>query len=157
MIVHGLDGLIEPLDPVCLNEIMGRLFRQISYRSEDIIVGVDSSGYIPALAASQMTGLQLINSKKANLDILDRVVFLEPGTPNPEIFLYRLPSRSRIIITDDEIMTGKTVLNLAQALRQSGHYVLGAVVPVESSVYKARERLRKEGIPLISHTIHGLR
>jgi ADP-ribosyl-[dinitrogen reductase] hydrolase len=156
MIVHGLDGLIEPIDPVYLNEIMRRLFMQISYLSDDLILGVDSSGYIPALAASHLTGLQVVNSKKANLDVDDRLVFLEPGTPNPEIFVYRLPTQSRIIIVDDEILTGKTVINLARALRQSGHYVLGAVVPVESSCHDARERLKQEGVSLISHTIHRL-
>lgn len=157
MLVQGLDGLIEPIDPVYIEEIMGQLFRKVSYTKDDIIIGVDSSGYIPAQAASHVTGLPVINTKKADLDHPSKIQFLEPGTPHPDIFVYNLPEASSVIIVDDEIMTGRTVLNLAHALHDSGHSIRAAVVPIESTRYNARQKLRDAGIDLYSHTTHEVK
>ena len=83
-------------------------------------------------------------------------MFLEPGAPNPNVFLYGLPSNGRVIIVDDEIMTGNTVLNLANVLKENGHEVLAIVVPIESTKYYARKKIEEAGYRLISHTQHGI-
>jgi ADP-ribosylglycohydrolase/adenine/guanine phosphoribosyltransferase-like PRPP-binding protein len=150
MVVHGLDGIAEPTDAVYVEELMRKLMSNINYRRGDILVALDSSGYIPGLAASKVTGLPLICAKKADLDISNKIESIEPGTPHEQIFLYNLPDKSNVIIVDDEIMTGKTVLNLIDALTKKGHKVIGVVVPLESSRYNAREELKEKGYELVS-------
>jgi ADP-ribosyl-[dinitrogen reductase] hydrolase len=157
MVVHGLDGLIQPVDKTYVQQIMTNLIEKCDYKKADVIIGVDSSGYIPAYAASVITDIPLLNTKKAELDIENKIKFLEPGTPHPEIFLYEMPSESNVIIIDDEIMTGSTVVNLTKSLRSHGHNVLSAIVPIESTSYNARDRLNDLGINLISHTKHDLK
>jgi ADP-ribosyl-[dinitrogen reductase] hydrolase len=156
MVVHGLDGLIDPIDKTYVQQIMTNLVEKCDYKKADIIIGVDSSGYIPAYAASVITDIPLINTKKAELDFDNKIKFLEPGTPNPEIYVYGMPSNSNVIIIDDEIMTGNTVVNLSKSLRSHGHKIISAIVPVESKKYNARQRLDEMGIKLISHTKHDL-
>ncbi len=154
MIVQTLDGLLEILDPIYLTQVMKQLFDQIDYKPTDIILAVDASGYIPAVAASIVTGLKLGASKKADLEISNRIEFYEPGTPNPNVFMYSIPDNSRVIIVDDEIMSGNTAYNAAKALMENGHKVLATVVPVESTRHNSREKLSSKGISLISHTKH---
>ncbi len=156
MIVQTLDGLLETLNPTYLDQIMKQLFYQIKYEPNDIILAVDASGYIPATAASMVTGLNLVASKKVELDIPNKVCFYEPGAPNPNIFVYSIPDNSRVIIVDDEIMTGRTIINASKALKNRDHKIVAVVVPVESTKYNVRKELADLGIPLISHTKHSM-
>ncbi len=156
MITQSLDGLIETLDPIYLAQIMKRLFSHVEYKPDDIILAIDASGYIPAVAASMISGLKLGASKKADLDFPNKIMFYEADTPNPYIFIYSLPPHSRIILVDDEINSGNTLLHVVQSLRGNGHHVVAAVVPVESTRHNAKEKLKDIGVPLISHTTHDL-
>lgn len=155
LITHLLDGVVEPIDSVYLLEVMRKLMSRVEYTEEDVIVGLDAGGYIPALAAACVTGLRVITAKKAELaEVPGMVHSIEEHTAYKDVFVY-LPRRPRrVVIVDDEITTGRTVLNLANALRDHGVEVVGAVVPVESTLYGARELLASHGLPLISHTRH---
>lgn len=156
MVVHDVDGIVVPTDGVYIEEIMRRLMGQIDYRRGDYIISLDSTGYIPGLSASTATGLPLINAKKAEIDIENKIEFCEPGTPHSQLFIYNLPKGARVVIIDDEIMTGDTMVNLVKALEISGNEILGIVVPIESSKYNARKKIEDMGYKLVSHTVHNL-
>ena len=152
-VTHPLDGLFEPLEPRYLQQVMRGLMRQVPYRDGDIILGVDASGYIPAVAASIETELPLMAAVKADLESELKIPFDEPDAARTHVLLYQCP-QGRVIIVDDEIMTGETLLNLVEALEQNDCEVLAAVVPIESTRHDARSKLKAKGIELISHTRH---
>jgi ADP-ribosylglycohydrolase/adenine/guanine phosphoribosyltransferase-like PRPP-binding protein len=161
MVVHSLDGLIEPVNHQYLRAIIGRLMDQSGYRPTDVIIGVDSTGYIPAISAGMLTGLPVHCTKKALLDYNDpliwsRLAFEEPGTPHPDIFLYNLPRQQEVVLVDDEIMSGNTLSSLANTIRIYGGRVRCAIVPVECTSFGARERLEGIGVKLISHTKYSM-
>ena len=159
MIVQGLDGLIDDLDPVYLETLMKNLMTKVPYRGDEVILALDSSGYIPGVCASLVTKLPFRATKKASLsgkEITSVVVFQEEGTPNPNIYVYNLPRGSRVILVDDEIMTGRTIENAATELRKNNIEVVAAVVPIEGTAYGPRKMLEEKGIKLFSHTKHPL-
>ncbi|MEK6845841.1 MAG: phosphoribosyltransferase [Nanoarchaeota archaeon] len=153
-LVHSLDGLIEPLSPVTLQAAMGSLLEKISWEPQDYILGLDSGGIVPALAVSFLSGLPLRIACKVNLEIADKSYFIEPGSPNPKIFMYNLPEQGKAIIVDDEIRTGRTVENCILALEQQKKGINSVIVPVESTRFDARQKIRERGYELISYVQH---
>ncbi len=159
MIVQGLDGLLDKVDPIYLGMIMKILMDDVHYRGDEVILALDASGYIPGVCASLVTKLPFRATKKALLSgekITNVLAFREEGTPNPDIYAYNLPEGARVILVDDEIMTGLTIENAVNELRKNKIEVVAAVVPIEGTAYQARERLLKKRVSLFSHTKHNL-
>ncbi|MEM4702904.1 MAG: phosphoribosyltransferase [Candidatus Pacearchaeota archaeon] len=154
MIAHPFDGLDEPLYPEKLTAMMVELIGRVEYKKADCIIGLDATGIIPATAASLLTGLPLRVAYKANLDIKNKIIFKEPGTPHPDVYIYNLPKGTKVIIVDDEIRSGRTMCNCIKAIKQCGSQVMDVIVPVESTKFGARKKIKKLGYDLISYAQH---
>lgn len=154
VITSPVDGLLEPVDCSKLMQIMRRLTKRINPRSLDYIIGLDSGGIIPALSASMITGLPLIVAYKANLDIENKIHFVEKHSANTSIYIYNLPKGSNVLLADDEIRTGGTIISCINSIVKSGSSVGGIVVPVESAKFGVRKKLADMGYELHSYAIH---
>jgi len=151
MISSQIDGMLEPIDCGELMRIIRKLTEKIEPRKLDYIVGLDSGGIIPSLAASMITGLPLIVAYKANLDVENKIHFLEPYSANPSIYIYNLPKGSNVLLADDEIRTGQTVINCINSIVETGSFVEAVIVPVESTKFNARKKLEDMGYELYSY------
>jgi len=154
VISSRLCGLLEPIDCGELMRVMRQLTEKIDISIADYIIGLDSAGIIPALAASMITGLPLKLAYKMNLNVENKIRFAEPHSPNPDIYLYNLPVKSRVILVDDEIRTGKTIINCINSITESGSVVNGVIVPLESTRFDVRKRLSDIGYNLVSYVKH---
>src|SRR6266446_4084706 len=96
------DGLLEPADPVFLRALMGQLMRQVPYAATDLLVGIDVSGALLALAASTVTGLRWRRITEA--DITGGNDYLgEPESPAAVAVAFpygQQPSKRVIIVVD---------------------------------------------------------
>ncbi len=154
MITSPVDGLLEPIYPTELFEMMNRLIGNIDCSDVDYVIGLDSGGIIPGLSVSIITGLPLRVAYKANLDIENKIHFVEEHSANPDIYIYNLPKNSRVLLTDDEIRTGGTIMNCVDSLVGAGNSVRGIVVPVESTLFNVRGKLSEMGYELCSYVKH---
>jgi ADP-ribosyl-[dinitrogen reductase] hydrolase len=152
-ILPPLDGRDEPIDPVFLQELMRQMMRELSYTPNDMIVGIDGSGSLPALAASTVTGLRLrmVPAAPACVGRVDHLIAQEQRASTRFSLYGRRPSR-RVILVDDVITHGEPLCSVIKAFTDKGWEVVGVVTPVECTHYGARGLLAEQGIRLVSHT-----
>jgi len=150
---QALDGRLEPAEPVFLQALMGQLMRQVPYAATatDLLVGIDVSGALLALAASTVTGLRWRRITEADITGGNNCLG-EPGSPAAvaAAFPYGQQPSKRVIIVVDVITNGDTVCRLREALTKRGWSVLGVVAPLVSD--KAYNQLDKQGIRPVFHT-----
>lgn len=159
-IVHRLDGLEGPvtMDEVSAtaDELWSRCQMKLDHLDRiDFILGLDAGGIIPTLGLAAASGLPYKIAWKLDLPLHGAVRFTEPHAIRRDVHAYHIEPRQRILIVDDEVTTGMTLVNLAAALRRAGAEPVGAVCLVEDTRSEARERLAAKEINLVSLTTIG--
>ena len=147
------DGVLEPIEPVFLKEIMQQLMRQLSYKMTDMLVSLSPQGSLVACAAAMATGLRFgvaAHAPRAG----DQAPVTFRTAAGEERYLYGLPLDGDVILVDAAITTGDTVIHISHALTHRGRKVLGVVVLFESTRHDARAQLEAGGITLVSKTQH---
>ena len=66
------------------------------------------------------------------------------------MFAYGIAPEHSYVLIDDEVTTGVTLVNLAQALRRHGANPVAAVCLAEDTRYQARSVIEEFGLPLVS-------
>lgn len=110
----------------------------------DTIGGLEARGFLIAGAASAITGAGVLTVRKAGK--LPRATFreeyaLEYGTAAFEVHVGELLAGSRVLIVDDVLATGGTVLAAADLIERAGWRVAGISVALELRELGGRERL----------------
>ena len=151
-VVHSFDGIKEPLDPAGFKEVMELLLARIE-QPFDYIISLDGPALLTGMMASIITNKPLRVAVKADLALPNQTGFIEPGGVNP-LFLYDL-GPSRVIVVDDEIRTGGTMLKCVEALSEcDGIQVVAIVIPVGSTQFPLQQYFEKINIPLHIYVWH---
>ncbi|MBI1902361.1 MAG: hypothetical protein HYS13_14770 [Planctomycetia bacterium] len=150
-IVHPYDGVRSPLDPVEFQGVMQQLVARIPCPF-DYLISLDGPALLAGMLAAIVTRRPLRVATKADLQLPRPIKFAEPGSVNP-VFLYDLPP-GRVVIVDDEIRTGRTVLACAEALARHGIEVAAVIVPVASTKFGVAGLFEQRGVPLVVHEWH---
>jgi adenine phosphoribosyltransferase len=161
-IVHRLDGLEGPVTMDEVSTTAQTLWERCQGALDhldriDFILGLDAGGIIPTLGLAAASGLPYKIAWKLDLPLRGAVRFSEPHAIRRDVHAYHIEPRQRILVVDDEVTTGMTLVNLAAALRQAGAEPIGAACLVEDIRHEARERLEASGIGLVSLTTIGKR
>lgn len=159
-VVHRLDGLeaAVTMDEVgaCAQELWIRCQLMLDGLDRvDFILGLDAGGIIPALGLAMASGLPYKIAWKLDLPLRGAVRFTEPHAVRRDVHAYHIEPGQRILLVDDEVTTGMTLLNLAVALRRAGAEPIGAACLVEDIRHRARRLLTAGGINLVSLTTAG--
>lgn len=154
-IIHRLDGIEGPvtMDEVkaTADELWSRCQVTLDHLDRiDFILGLDAGGIIPTLGLAAASGLPYKIAWKLDLPLHGAVHFTEPHAIRRDVHAYHIEPRQRILIVDDEVTTGMTLVNLAAALRRAGAEPIGAACLVEDIRQQARERLAAGDINLVS-------
>lgn len=160
-VVHGLDGLMEPVAAESIAEVGSRLWAACldslkkTAAEIDFILGLDSGGIVPTLCLAQAAGLPYKIAYKLRLDLPGAVRFVEPHAVRRDVYAYGIAPGQRILLVDDEITTGRTLANLARVLRRAGAEPVAAVCLVEDLRHDGRKVLDALDVPLVALTPLG--
>jgi adenine/guanine phosphoribosyltransferase-like PRPP-binding protein len=148
-IAHALDARYAPLVPADLVAAVDRLADGIDVAGVDWIVGFPEGGLVPAFAFGLRTGLPVILATRLALERPGAVTFEEPhsslGTTHR---LYGLRPGDRVVIIEDEVTTGRTIVNAVRALRRAGVAVEDAGTLLALDAASMWEAMRAERIRL---------
>jgi len=158
-------------NPVLRQKAWSIMTNQVSSLQANVVVGLESRGFLTASELSTRLGHQLVLARKPNKLPGERysVTYYkeyknqdgEPsqssdptnplGRPNTmEIMKASIRRNHRVIISDDLLATGGSVLSVVDLVRQSGAEVVGVSVLVELCELNARAKLLEHGIQLFS-------
>jgi adenine phosphoribosyltransferase len=122
------------------------LARQFDYSH---ILGIESRGFIfgSALAHQARKGLALARKpNKLPLASHRESYGLEYGSDALEIQQSILPEGARVLIVDDVLATGGTIIAASQLLKKAGFQVAGALTLIEIGRLNGGEMLTQKGI-----------
>ncbi|MBU3575674.1 adenine phosphoribosyltransferase [Polynucleobacter sp. UK-Mo-2m-Kol15] len=142
---------ISPLlaNPAAFREAilqMEALAQQFDYSH---ILGIESRGFIfgSALAHQAHKGLALARKpNKLPLASHRESYGLEYGADSLEIQQSTLPAGARVLIVDDVLATGGTIIAASQLLKKAGYEVVGAITLLKIDGLDGDNLLSKKGI-----------
>jgi adenine phosphoribosyltransferase len=119
----------------------------------DYVLGIESRGFIFATALAQASKKGLVLARKPNK--LPRKVYsesygLEYGADSLQIQQDILPNDSKVLLMDDVLATGGTLVAATNLVRKAGANVVGTLVLLEITELMGNNKLAKENIPLKS-------
>ncbi len=151
-----VDGFINhQVDPALMDACGRELARRFSSLGATKVLTAEISGIAPALTTALHLGLPVVYARKQ-----------KPITMPNEIFLTLAPSHTkgrtvelivspeylraseRVLIIDDFLASGQTILGLARLAQAAGSSVIGIGAVIEKSFEGGREALAPLGVPI---------
>ncbi|MCX7238112.1 adenine phosphoribosyltransferase [Polynucleobacter sp.] len=142
---------ISPLlaNPAAFKEAIRRLDEIAQQFDYTHILGIESRGFIfgSALAHHAHKGLALARkSNKLPLASHREAYGLEYGNDSLEIQQSTLPKDAKVLLLDDVLATGGTLIAADKLIRSAGFEVSGAITLLEISFLKGNELLEQNRI-----------
>lgn len=147
-------------NPEAFHASLEQLKAELEGESIDYIAGIESRGFIFGAPLAQMLGVGFIPIRKKGklpCDVHQVEYELEYGTDLLEIDKSIQASGKKIVLIDDLLATGGTVMAAAKLVRLCGGEVLKALFVVDLPALGADKKLSEENIPykaLISYDGH---
>jgi len=154
-IIHSLDGIFGPLDTQKVLKVIRYLSKKIDWKNVDYIVGFDSRGIIPSLFFSYVSKKPLLITYKLKLDLPNRIKFFEPHAVGKDIYIYGPKRGDKVILVDDEIYSGDSMVEAIKELQKRGIIIKDIVCLIEAVKLGARNKIRKFGFNLKSYLKHN--
>lgn len=159
-----IDSLLNhQLYPQLMVEMGETLAARFAGIKVDRILTAEISGIAPALTTGMVMGVPVVYARKTKPITMAGPVFLETApshTKGGEVSLLVsaefLHPNENVLIIDDFLATGKTLLALGRMVKSAGATLVGVGVVVEKSFEGGREILRNSGytdIPIESLAI----
>lgn len=138
---------ITPLlkDPIALKQAIHEMKYHCSGKRIDVIVGIESRGFILGSALAMELGVGFVPARKAGKlpwATIKEEYALEYGTAALEMHKDAIEKGQNVIICDDLLATGGTSLATAKLVEKLGGNVLGFAFLVELTFLKGAEKLK---------------
>jgi len=148
-LAHRLDGRYGAMDPEELLSLVRELAARVDSAEVDYVVGLPEGGSLPAFAFAQVVGRPLILSTRLALALPGAVSFEEPHSGLGTVHhVYGLRAGDHVILIEDEITTGRTVVNAVRALRRQGIRIDQVVALLAADDPAVWQMMRQERIVL---------
>jgi adenine phosphoribosyltransferase len=144
-------------DAEALNETIERFAEHYKNEKIDVVVGVESRGFIIGTPLAIRMGLVFIPIRKAGKlpGPTHGVDYdLEYGKDRVEVHQDAIPEGSRVLLVDDLIATGGTIEGSAKLVKKVGGLIVGYAFVIELTDLKGRERLQEPVFSLIEFEGH---
>jgi len=147
MVASPLDGRYGPMHPDILDRSVQRLLDLVDLRGVDHVLGIPEGGIIPAFAVGSAAGRSVALASIWRPDLPGVVTFVEEhdGVLGPK-HVYGVKRGARVLIVEDEVTTGRTVINCVRALRQAGIECDQVATVLFLGDEDTHQRLREAGI-----------
>jgi len=120
------------------------------------VMGVESRGFILGAAMARVLGVGFVPVRKPGKlpgKVLRQDYTLEYRTDSIEVHADALPAGARVLVVDDVLATGGTLLAALSLARQLQVEVVGAAVLVELAGLRGRERWTSD-VPLLANLVY---
>jgi len=131
-------------DPAAFKEVIDRMVEQVRGTAIDIVVGMESRGFIFSAPIAYQLGAGFVPVRKLGklpAETIEVEYALEYGTATLEIHRDAIQPGQRVLIVDDLLATGGTVMGTIELVQRLGGEVAGLAFMVELSALHGRERL----------------
>ena len=153
-----VDGFINhQVDPLLMAECGGELARRFAAVRATKVLTAEISGIAPALTTAIHLGLPVVYARKT-----------KPITMPDQVYLTLAPSHTKgrmvelivspeylahgekVLIIDDFLASGQTILGLARLAEAAGSRIVGIGALIEKTFEGGREALQTLGVPIES-------
>jgi adenine phosphoribosyltransferase len=131
-------------DKLAFNEAVDILYEHYRSKEIDKVVSVESRGFIVGAALAYTLGAGFVpirKPKKLPAETIREEYALEYGTDAVEIHKDAISEGEKILIVDDLLATGGTILAATKLVEKLGGQIIGLGFLIELSFLKARSRL----------------
>lgn len=131
-------------DPAALKETVDRLQAYAESRNVDVIVGVESRGFMFGMPLAYNMGIGFVPVRKPGklpYKKISESYTLEYGTNTLEIHVDALKPGQRALVIDDLLATGGTALATCKLIERLDAVVAGAAFAIELDFLKGRDKL----------------
>lgn len=138
-------------DRAAFHAAIAELHQQVRDLAVEVVVGMESRGFIFAAPLAYLLGVGLVPVRKLGklpAETLSAEYELEYGTNTLEIHRDAIQPGQRVLIVDDLLATGGTVAATVDLVRQLGGVVVGAAFLIELEGLGGRGRM--DSHPVIS-------
>jgi adenine phosphoribosyltransferase len=142
ILFHDISTLLADAD--AWQVTMGRLAKAVRAYHPDLLVGIESRGFLVAAPLALKLGCGFVMVRKRGKlpgDIIRHEYALEYGTDVMEIQKDAIKAGQRVVVLDDLLATGGTLAAAISLLRHVGAEVTGAACIIELSFLKGRAAL----------------
>lgn len=153
-----VDGFINhQVDPVLMNECGKELAEQFKGLGATKVLTAEISGIAPALTTALHLGIPVVYARKHKPITMPDTVFLTVApshTKGSKVELIVSPEYlgrdEKVLIIDDFLASGATILGLVRLAQTAGAEVVGIGALVEKTFELGRENLQAIGVPVRS-------
>ena len=131
-------------DPAAFAEVIDRMADAVAEERIDLVVGMESRGFIFAAPLAYKLGAGFVPVRKLGklpAETIEVEYDLEYGTATLEIHRDAITAGQRVLIVDDLLATGGTVLGTIELVRRLGGEIAGLSFMVELTALGGRDRL----------------
>ena len=154
--------LFRDVNPVFRNagalEFIAQEFKKrLDGRKIDLVVGIESRGFIIATAIALVFQIGLVVIRKAGKlpgETIKNSYKIEYGSDTIEVQTSTLSKDLDVLVADDLIATGGTALASARILEQAGCRIAGFAFVVELGQLQGARILRESGYEVISLVVY---
>jgi len=152
ILFHDISTLLADAD--AWQVAMGRMAKAVRAYHPDLLVGIESRGFLVAAPLALKLGCGFVMVRKRGKlpgDIIRHEYALEYGTDVMEIQKDAIKPGQRVVVLDDLLATGGTLAASISLLRQVGAEVTGAACIIELEFLKGRTALDVPVTSIVSY------
>ncbi len=147
---NALDGRYGPMDSFALRKAIARLIESADLAGVNYVMGIPEGGMIPAYAFGISASLPVVLASALEPDLPGLIRFSMDHAPPASAtkYLYGLEPGDHVIVVDDEVTTGWSIINCVRALRAAKVRCDQVAAIYASDDQDMHSRLAAEGIRL---------
>jgi adenine phosphoribosyltransferase len=131
-------------EPEAFRDVIDRMAEPIANDRIDLVVGMESRGFIFAAPLAYKIGAGFVPVRKLGklpADTIEVEYDLEYGTATLEVHRDAIAEGQRVLIVDDLLATGGTVLGTIELVKRLGGEIAGLSFMVELTALHGRDKL----------------
>jgi adenine phosphoribosyltransferase len=141
--IHPITDGVPEIKPDLIREVVGYLVR-IADLDVDKIVTIEAMGIPIGTVLSQITDIPLVIIRKKKYGLPGEIELSQvTGYSKSQLFLNGVKQDDRVIVVDDVVSTGGTLLATLGGLKAAGAQIKDVVVVIQRG--EGAERLRRQG------------